>query len=64
MPTSADPPRQADQHAASALADAVGALVARGTPRLEHFLIFFVGTPLMRSAGCAINDHAAISIRT
>jgi 4-hydroxybenzoate polyprenyltransferase len=33
-------------------------LASRGTPRLEHFLIFFVGTVLMRSAGCAINDYA------
>jgi len=33
-------------------------LAARGTPRLEYFLIFFVGTVLMRSAGCAINDYA------
>jgi 4-hydroxybenzoate polyprenyltransferase len=33
-------------------------LASRGTPRLDHFLIFFVGTLLMRSAGCAINDYA------
>ena len=33
-------------------------LASRGTPRLEHFLVFFVGTVLMRSAGCAINDYA------
>jgi 4-hydroxybenzoate polyprenyltransferase len=33
-------------------------LASRGTPHLEHFLIFFVGTVLMRSAGCAINDYA------
>jgi 4-hydroxybenzoate polyprenyltransferase len=33
-------------------------IASRGTPRLEHFLIFFVGTVLMRSAGCAINDYA------
>jgi 4-hydroxybenzoate polyprenyltransferase len=33
-------------------------LASRGTPRLEHFLIFFAGTVLMRSAGCAINDYA------
>ena len=33
-------------------------LASRGTPRLDHFLIFFVGTVLMRSAGCAINDYA------
>lgn len=33
-------------------------LASAGTPRLEHFLIFFTGTILMRSAGCAINDYA------
>ena len=33
-------------------------LASRGTPRLDHLLIFFVGTVLMRSAGCAINDYA------
>ena len=33
-------------------------LASGGAPRLEHFLIFFVGTVLMRSAGCAINDYA------
>lgn len=33
-------------------------LASRGTPRLAHFLIFFAGTVLMRSAGCAINDYA------
>jgi 4-hydroxybenzoate polyprenyltransferase len=33
-------------------------LASAGTPRLDHFLIFFVGTVLMRSAGCAINDYA------
>src|ERR1043166_7806074 len=33
-------------------------LASRGTPRLEDFLIFFVGTLLMPSAGCAINDYA------
>lgn len=33
-------------------------LAARGVPRLEHLLIFVVGTFLMRSAGCAINDYA------
>jgi len=33
-------------------------LASRGTPRLEHFIIFAVGTLLMRSAGCAINDYA------
>src|SRR5687767_909928 len=33
-------------------------LASRGIPRLEHLLIFVVGTVLMRSAGCAINDYA------
>jgi 4-hydroxybenzoate polyprenyltransferase len=33
-------------------------LASRGTPRLQYFLVFFVGTVLMRSAGCAINDYA------
>jgi 4-hydroxybenzoate polyprenyltransferase len=33
-------------------------LASAGTPRLDHFLIFFFGTVLMRSAGCAINDYA------
>jgi 4-hydroxybenzoate polyprenyltransferase len=33
-------------------------LASAGTPRLEHLLIFFVGTVLMRSAGCAVNDYA------
>lgn len=33
-------------------------LASRGTPRLDYFVIFFVGTVLMRSAGCAINDYA------
>jgi 4-hydroxybenzoate polyprenyltransferase len=33
-------------------------LASRGTPRLDHFLVFFVGTVLMRSAGCALNDYA------
>ncbi len=33
-------------------------LASSGMPRLDHFLIFFVGTVLMRSAGCAINDYA------
>ena len=33
-------------------------LASNGRPRLEHVLIFFVGTVLMRSAGCAINDYA------
>jgi len=33
-------------------------LASAGTPRLDHFIIFFLGTVLMRSAGCAINDFA------
>jgi 4-hydroxybenzoate polyprenyltransferase len=33
-------------------------LASSGRPRLDHILIFFVGTVLMRSAGCAINDYA------
>jgi 4-hydroxybenzoate polyprenyltransferase len=33
-------------------------LASAGTPRLDYFLIFFAGTVLMRSAGCAINDYA------
>jgi 4-hydroxybenzoate polyprenyltransferase len=33
-------------------------LASSGTPRLEQILIFFVGTVLMRSAGCALNDYA------
>jgi 4-hydroxybenzoate polyprenyltransferase len=33
-------------------------LASGGRPRLDHLLIFFVGTVLMRSAGCAINDYA------
>jgi 4-hydroxybenzoate polyprenyltransferase len=33
-------------------------LAARGLPRLDLFLIFAVGTLLMRSAGCAMNDYA------
>jgi len=33
-------------------------LASRGTPRLDHFIIFSLGTLLMRSAGCAINDYA------
>ena len=30
----------------------------RGTPKAGIFLIFTLGTVLMRSAGCAINDYA------
>ena len=33
-------------------------LASRGMPRLDHLIIFSVGTLLMRSAGCAINDYA------
>ena len=33
-------------------------LASGGTPRLDHFIIFTLGTLLMRSAGCAINDYA------
>jgi 4-hydroxybenzoate polyprenyltransferase len=33
-------------------------LAAGGTPRADIVLIFVVGTILMRSAGCAINDYA------
>ena len=33
-------------------------LASSGRVRLDHFLIFFAGTVLMRSAGCAINDYA------
>lgn len=33
-------------------------LASRGLPRVDLLLIFIVGTILMRSAGCAINDYA------
>ena len=33
-------------------------LASRGWPRADFVLIFVVGTILMRSAGCAINDYA------
>ena len=33
-------------------------IAARGRPRLDVLLIFVMGTILMRSAGCAINDWA------
>ena len=33
-------------------------LASDGRPSLDHVLIFFTGTVLMRSAGCAINDYA------
>ena len=33
-------------------------LASAGRPRLDILLIFVVGTLLMRSAGCALNDYA------
>jgi 4-hydroxybenzoate polyprenyltransferase len=33
-------------------------LASAGSPRVDHVLIFVLGTILMRSAGCAINDYA------
>ncbi len=33
-------------------------LASGGWPRLDHLLIFFAGTVVMRSAGCAMNDYA------
>jgi 4-hydroxybenzoate polyprenyltransferase len=33
-------------------------LASHGRPRLDILLVFVVGTLLMRSAGCAINDYA------
>lgn len=33
-------------------------LASGGVPRLEFLIIFVVGTLLMRSAGCAMNDYA------
>ena len=33
-------------------------LASGGVPRFDHLLIFVVGTLLMRSAGCALNDYA------
>ena len=33
-------------------------LASGGTPRLDLLLVFVMGTLLMRSAGCAINDYA------
>ena len=33
-------------------------LAADGRPRLDHVVIFVLGTFLMRSAGCAVNDYA------
>jgi 4-hydroxybenzoate polyprenyltransferase len=33
-------------------------LASNGQPRIEILLVFIVGTLLMRSAGCAINDYA------
>ena len=49
-----------DRHLAAALADACGRCgsAGRGKPNPHIFIIFVVGTVLMRSAGCAINDYA------
>src|SRR5271167_2907296 len=33
-------------------------IAGRGKPKAHLFIIFVVGTVLMRSAGCAINDYA------
>jgi 4-hydroxybenzoate polyprenyltransferase len=33
-------------------------LASGGSPRVDHVVIFVLGTILMRSAGCAINDYA------
>ncbi len=33
-------------------------LASGGAPRLQHVVIFVVGTFVMRSAGCAMNDYA------
>jgi 4-hydroxybenzoate polyprenyltransferase len=33
-------------------------MASGGWPRLDHLLIFFAGTVVMRSAGCAMNDYA------
>jgi 4-hydroxybenzoate polyprenyltransferase len=33
-------------------------IAARGVPNLWALWLFFLGTVLMRSAGCAINDYA------
>jgi 4-hydroxybenzoate polyprenyltransferase len=33
-------------------------IAGRGKPKPEIFIIFVIGTVLMRSAGCAINDYA------
>ena len=33
-------------------------LASGGLPRIDYLLIFVVGTLLMRSAGCALNDYA------
>ena len=46
--------RQADRHAAAAVADAVGAVAGCARlPAIELVAIFVLGTLLMRSAGCA-----------
>jgi len=33
-------------------------LASGGLPRVDHLMIFVMGTVLMRSAGCAMNDYA------
>lgn len=33
-------------------------LAARGVPPLKELVVFIIGTVLMRSAGCAVNDYA------
>jgi len=33
-------------------------IASEGTPSIKNFIIFSLGTLLMRSAGCAINDYA------
>src|SRR5271155_3670679 len=33
-------------------------IARRGNPKPQIFIIFVIGTVLMRSAGCAINDYA------
>jgi 4-hydroxybenzoate polyprenyltransferase len=39
-------------------------IAGRGKPKPEIFIIFVIGTVLMRSAGCAINDYADRSFDT
>ena len=62
----ADPARQADRRAAAAVADAVGgvarlAAAGRGSTSCSSSSL---GTLLMRSAGCAINDYADRALRS